>query len=102
MNPFSLKNRSTLFTAVLVILVLFGIYWFFFSSPATPTLPLSITGAATAGKSAQFLILAGELTAVSFDTSIFSDPRFTTLVDISTTVTPEPQGKSDPFAPIAR
>ena len=48
----------------------------------------------------QFQTLVGELQPITFDTAVFSDPRFNALVDISTPVTPQPPGRLDPFAPV--
>ena len=48
----------------------------------------------------KFQTLVGELTPISFNTSIFSDAHFTALVDIATPVAPETIGRLDPFAAI--
>ncbi len=51
---------------------------------------------------ANFITLASELDAIRFDTTVLSDPRFTGLADIHTAITPEPQGRADPFGPLGR
>ena len=49
----------------------------------------------------QFQTLVSELQSVSFDTKIFSDPRFTSLVSLATPVAVETVGRADPFASIS-
>jgi hypothetical protein len=46
----------------------------------------------------RFLNLAGQIGSITFDTSIFSDLRFSSLVDIHTAILPEAAGRKDPFA----
>ncbi len=41
------------------------------------------------------------LRSVSLDSSIFSDPSFTTLRDFGTQILPEPVGRTNPFAPLS-
>ncbi len=91
-------NTQTIIISVVGVLLIGGAYLYFF--PATPAQsPLSATTPASADEQ-QFLSLAGELDTVSFDSSIFTDPRFNSLVDLTIQVTPEPLGRSDPFAPL--
>jgi hypothetical protein len=100
MKLFSTGNIRNTLGVIALLVVIGGLYWYFFGGSAAPEPPLSATAPAS-DAAQQFLDLAGELAAVSFNTSIFSDPRFNSLVDISTTVIPEAQGRPDPFAPIA-
>lgn len=51
---------------------------------------------------ATFVILAGQLDSIVFDTAILSDRRFTSLRDIHTAILPESLGRIDPFAPVGR
>ena len=46
---------------------------------------------------ATFLGFASELDTVSFNTTIFTDPRFMALEDIHTSVVNELAGRRDPF-----
>lgn len=50
-----------------------------------------------AAQSAEFLRSLNELQAIQLDNSIFSDPRFSSLVNFSYPVEPVPVGKSNPF-----
>jgi len=40
------------------------------------------------------------LQPITFNTGIFSEPRFMALVDLATPITPETVGRFDPFAPV--
>lgn len=95
----SQKNIGIIAAAIVVLL---GGYWYFFtgSSSSGTDVPLSATPAASAQET-RFLELTNQLNPIAFDTSLFSDPRFALLVDLSTNVTPEPAGRTDPFAPIS-
>ena len=49
---------------------------------------------------ATFLALAAQLEPVAFDADILSNPRFTSRIDIKTSILPENSGRTDPFAPL--
>jgi hypothetical protein len=88
---------NTLLIGIAIVVVLGGLYLYFFSgSPQTP-----VSASAPAGaQEQQFLNAAAELQPISFNTAIFTDPRFASLVDITVPVSPDVQGRTDPFAPI--
>jgi len=48
-----------------------------------------------------FINLASQIESIRFDASLFSDPRFMSLVDIRTEIIPEPVGRRDPFANVS-
>ena len=89
-------NLTSVIIAMLVIVA--GGYWYFFGQ-AGNEVPLTTSTAVDASQT-QFQVLVSQLKPISFDTSIFSDPKFTALVDLSTPISPEPSGRSDPFAPL--
>lgn len=89
---------KTLVLGIVVVLALGGAYLYFFS--ATTDAPLTSTQPAAPSEQ-QFLDIAAELQPISFNTAIFNDPRFASLVDLTVPVTPETQGRPDPFAPIS-
>lgn len=93
-----MKPNTTLIL-IITLLVAAGAYWYFFMGTGNQP-PLSAASVSTSRAQAQFEALVGELQPISFDTRIFSDPRFNALVDITTTVSPEPSGRPDPLAPI--
>jgi hypothetical protein len=47
---------------------------------------------------ANFQEMSSKLGPATFDTSIFTNPQFTSLVDFHVTTIPEPIGRPDPFA----
>lgn len=82
------------------IVVLGGLYWYFFSGSEDIDASLTSTPAASPLET-RFLTLSGELDPISFDTQIFSDSRFLALINLTTEITAEPQGRADPFAPLS-
>lgn len=42
----------------------------------------------------------GQLRRITLDDSVFDDPIFKSFTDYSTTIVPQPSGRSNPFAPI--
>lgn len=87
-------------TLVIVTLALIaGAYWFLFMGAEDQSL-LSVTDAQNPAQE-QFQRLTSQLGPISFDSSIFSDPKFTSLVSLATPVTPEESGRLDPFAPLS-
>lgn len=75
-----------------------GAYWYFFMGSGNDA-PLSPAIAENQAQT-KFKVLVSELQPITFDTSIFSDPRFVGLMDLGTPVAPEASGRVDPFAPI--
>lgn len=63
---------------------------------------ISVTDEGALASEATFVTLASELDAIDFDTTVLNDPRFIGLSNIHTAITPEPQGRPDPFAPLGR
>lgn len=89
-------NPTSVIVSMLVIAA--GGYWYFFGQTGNDV-PLTNSIAVDAAQT-QFQVLVSQLKPISFDTSIFSDPKFTALVDLSTPISPEPSGRLDPFAPL--
>lgn len=93
-----MKRNTLILTTVVALGAMFG-YWYFVSGNETePTLRAS---APTNQAQMQFEKLIGELRPISFDTDIFSDPRFNALVDLTTPIAPESFGRLDPLAPFS-
>lgn len=88
-------------TIILIIITLFvaaGAYWYFFTDTGNKP-PLTVLSSVSQSQT-RFQTLVSELQTVSFNTEIFSDPRFTALVDLATPISPETAGRLDPFAPV--
>ena len=94
-----MKLNTTTTVLIVLAVVLLGGYWYF-SVTASGEPPLT-EGTASSEAQVRFQTLASELQSISFNTGIFSDTRFNSLVDLATPVTPESAGRIDPFAPVA-
>jgi hypothetical protein len=92
-----MKLNVVTFLIVTLALVVGG-YFFFTGTESQPLLEVS---ASDNPAQARFQALVSQLQPISFDTSIFSDPTFTSLVDLATPVAPEESGRLDPFAPLS-
>lgn len=90
-------DTKTIILILAALVVCAGAYWFFFSGGGNDV-ALTATPPTT-GAQATFQSLGLQLGNISFDSSIFSDPRFSSLVDLATPVAPESLGRTDPFAP---
>lgn len=89
-------------TSIILVATLFiagGAYWYFFTGTGNER-PLTAVGVTTNEAQQKFQILAGQLKSITFSTKVLDDPRFMSLVDLTTPIEPEPTGRIDPFAPI--
>lgn len=95
-----MKSNPTLLVIASVI-VAAGTYGYFLTGNSGESAQLPITVTATENQAqTRFQMLVSGL-PTSFDTSIFSDERFNSLVNLSTPISPESASRSDPFAPIS-
>ncbi len=95
------KRTKIIGGIVAAVIVLLGGYLIFFNGNNTDTSSaLTSSSATTSPSEANFVQLTNELNPVSFDVSLFTNPRFTSLVDIHTAIIPEQTGRTDPFAPL--
>lgn len=92
-----MKTTSTNLLILGALVVAGGAYWYFFTG--TTEEPTITTSAIDNQAQTQFQLLVNSL-PLSFESSIFEDKRFKSLIDISTEVTPESTGRTDPFAPL--
>lgn len=93
-----MKLNST-FIIVIVLVIGAVAAWYFFTGTTGDQPPLTESTSINTEET-EFKALINEL-PTSFDTGIFSDPRFNALVDLSTKISPEPSGRLDPFAPVS-
>ncbi len=89
-------NITTLSIAALLVSVV--AYWFFFTGTGNEA---PITAAAVGDSQTRFQSLVAQLQPIRFPTELFSDPRFTALIDLATPIIQESAGRTDPFGPIA-
>jgi hypothetical protein len=93
-------SMQTTLIIIAALVVAGGAYWYFFAGSGDEPALTATQGNTEA--QAQFQSLVGELAPISFDTSIFTDARFSSLIDLATPVTPETSGRIDPFAPFSK
>lgn len=91
-------KSNTITLIALTLIIAGGAYWYTTTQTGNDA-PLTVTATNSASKT-QFQGLVSELQSISFDTAIFSDPKFLSLVDLKVPVTAEPSGRLDPFAVI--
>ena len=96
-------DLSGLKKIIVTVLVLIGLGVFgynVFIKPPTPDISgLSVDSKyKTSGQ--DILLLANKLKNISIDQNFFSSELFKNLKDFSATLTPESQGRPNPFAPI--
>ncbi|HVW71625.1 MAG TPA: hypothetical protein VHB93_00545 [Candidatus Paceibacterota bacterium] len=91
------KNRGIIIGLGAIVLLAVAYLVFFSGSPSADL----TSGAPTSPDEMYFVNLSGELSDISFDTTVLQDPRFMALTDIRTAVLPEQTGRPDPFAPIS-
>jgi hypothetical protein len=91
-------KQNTIYIIIASLVVAAGAYWFFFTD--TGNEPPLVVSDDTNQAQAEFETLLRDL-PITFDTSLFANPNFKGLVDITTTIAPEVIGRPDPFAPIA-
>lgn len=95
-------NQKITITIIAICIGLLIPAYFLISGTSTPSEADVTASAPTSEAEAVFVNLTSQLGTLSYDTSILSDPRFTSLVDLHTTVLPEQQGRKDPFAPFSK
>lgn len=88
------SNISIVVATLLIIAVAYGV---FFTGPGEQQ-PLTASPKENPAQT-RFQALISKL-PIAFDSSIFADPRFNALIDLTTQVSPESAGRLDPFAPI--
>lgn len=93
-----MNSRTNVLLIVLGLIVVgAAAYMLLAKGDAAPAVSTTEGGSET---ESAFLALTAEIGAITFDTDIFTDPRFATLRDIRTVILPETAGRTDPFAPL--
>ena len=84
---------------VTTLIVAAGAYWYFFANAGNA--PPLTTDTTDNQSQLQFQILVGQLQPISFNTKIFDNASFLALIDLTTPISPETTGRTDPFAAIS-
>ncbi|PIR82906.1 hypothetical protein COU19_03145 [Candidatus Kaiserbacteria bacterium CG10_big_fil_rev_8_21_14_0_10_56_12] len=90
-------SASTILIILTACVVVGGVLWYV---NAQNTAQAPLTASTNNASQAEFQVLVTQLQPITFDTSIFSDPHFLALKDITTQVAPVPLGRLDPFASV--
>jgi hypothetical protein len=93
------NTRTNVILIVLALLVAAGALYMLFARGDEES-TVSETEAPGTEAERSFLALTAEIGSISFETSVFTDPRFSALRDIRTQIVPETLGRPDPFAPL--
>ncbi len=93
------RMKSNIIILVVATLVIAAWAFWYYSTRTGNEPSLSVSAEGNQAQT-RFQTLVRELQAVSFDTSIFSDPRFMALIDLTTPIVSEVAGRVDPFAPV--
>ncbi len=96
-------KSNTITVIIVTILLIGGAYWYFVSGTGNQqTLTvMSSDNSQQTDSQKQFQALVKKLHKISFNTSIFSNPKFRALINITTPIAPESLGRLDPFASIS-
>lgn len=92
-------SANTIFIILTAIIVAAAAYWYLIlSNPTEQTLTVDVIQSPA---EVEFQALVTELQPVSFVTTIFTDPEFKALQDLTVEIAPEPTNRPDPFAPVS-
>jgi hypothetical protein len=98
----SMRNNIIIGVIVGIALLVGGYLFFFNTTPATTSALSSGNSTASANVAEEkFVQLSDQASSITFDTTILTDPRFTSLIDTHTQLTPVQTGRPDPFAPLS-
>ena len=96
----SSDTKKILIAVPILLLALYFAYTTFFATPAEAPDSMAVDGGSSEILGQDILIMVERLPGISIDKSVFSGVALTHLQDFSSTITPEAQGKSNPFVPV--
>ena len=97
-----MNNESSLTPTIIIFAVIIAMVvgYIYMKNVGTGATTQPLTASSINSTASKFQNITNKLSSISFDTSIFSDPRFMALQDITTPVAQESVGRTDPFAPL--
>lgn len=95
-----IKKYQNVLILLVVIVAGFIAYSIFFAHPEAAPLTESSVAAAENPVDQELIALLLTLHSISLDTTLFTDPKFTSLKDFTRELVPEPVGRPNPFAPL--
>jgi hypothetical protein len=94
-------NTKNIIIGLLALLAIGGaVYYFFFNNSAPTVVTDSLAPSATELASQDIIVMVEKLKTVSIESSLFSEPIFTSLRDFSVPLLQENQGRLNPFSRI--
>ena len=101
-NNMSLSKTQKILLGVVLVLGLGGAGYYFYSGGSPTTIPVVdiISSGNSQAVGEDILIIVSKLDSISIESSVFSGALFNSLRDYASTLTTEPQGRSNPFAPL--
>jgi len=92
-------TKSNIILIVCAVITFGGAFYYFvfFNVDSGAALVEGVEISEASQTETEFVELVSQLGAITFDISIFSDPRFSGLTDIRTPISPEEAGRRDPF-----
>ncbi len=93
------QYKNVIIFAVGVAALYAGYSYFFGGAVQTTLQTTSIVEGA--GGNIELVSLLQKIESITIDDAVFSDPVFRSLTDFAQTISIEPAGRIDPFAPIA-
>ena len=93
------KDRSNIFLLIFIIFVLAAVY-FWYTQFRTPATDASLAAGQQQLVGREFVVLINKLKAITINTDFFSEPKFTSLKDLTPIIElPQQIGRDNPFAP---
>lgn len=100
MMPDFLKHKNILIGLVILALAFFAYRFFFVKEEDIGPSVLVADKASISEEERSILELLSDMQSISLDTSILKNKNFLNLQDFSVSITPEPQGRDNPFSPV--
>lgn len=94
------KNSNIVFIALTASIIAVGAWWYFVYGTGNPP-SLTVDSPTSNPSQAHFQTLVSQLKPITIRTEILTNPLFLSLQDLTTPITEEQKGRSDPFAPIS-
>jgi hypothetical protein len=96
--------KNLIIIIVVLGIVSFGLYYFTMpsstSSGASPLVPSGASGGGGTFSGRDFLRTLANLQSLKLDDGIFTATVFSSLVDFSVPIQPQPKGRNNPFEPV--
>lgn len=100
MMPDFLKHKNILIGVVILIASFFAYRFFFAKEEESGPSVLVADKASISQEERSILELLADMQSINLDTSILKNKNFLNLQDFTVSITPESQGRDNPFAPI--